>query len=69
MLLEKQGFLERDSENWINFNYQDLSNFLQELAAQHKWLAENLLEMVDENKSTYNKYNMYKDKYNETVKA
>jgi len=44
-----------------------LSHFLQELAAQHKWLAENLLEMVDENKSTYNKYTMYKDKYIEAV--
>ena len=69
MLLEKQGFLERDSDNWVNFNYDNMGNFLWEMANQHKWLAENLLEMVDDNKSTYNKYMMYKEKYNEAVKT
>lgn len=27
------------------------------------------MEMVDDNKSTYNKYMMYKEKYNEAVKT
>lgn len=57
MFFIAQGYMQPNQANWIDFaKYQNIydtpsyvSSLLQDLQAQHSWLADNVVELVLEN--------------------
>jgi hypothetical protein len=48
----RQGFIEPDQENWIDFKeHQQKSttvfDFMYDVCIQHNWLAENVMQLVE----------------------
>ena len=49
----RQGFVQPDQENWIDFKEHQagmgsIVDFLHDVCIQHNWLAENVIQLVEE---------------------
>lgn len=49
----RQNFIEPDQENWIDFKLHQngessLMDFVYDITIQHNWLAENVIQLVEE---------------------